>query len=1670
MNIPRLRLLKQNDEKALVIVAQNTPVVEAIAQMYQIQSSCVLVRNQHKLVGIITQTDVMRAIAQQSKFAQMSVEELMSQPVMTIKESELEDLTHILQCFHQHNISHLPVVGSKGKVLGVVTLEQAKTAQLEQEIAQKEQLSHLLSQKDAQYHASQAKLNDVINNAIGTAIVSFRVYPNYDWEYEYYSIGCETIFGYTSQELFSDKQLWLSRVHPQDRETVIIPAYADIFAGKPFNLEYRFYHKDGSLRWLGSTYTSRYDSQADCWIVIATNIDISELKQAEAALRHSEERWQLAIAGTDEAIWDWDITTNHTYRSDRWFEMLGYERHQLSSFNDEWRIFLHPDDYNYVIATKEAYLKREIPLYYAEYRLQCRDGSYKWFRSRAKAVWDEQGNPIRLVGSLADITERKEAETALLRSEAQYRLLFENNPNPMWIFDPETLRFLAVNQAAIHKYGYSEAEFLSMTLCDIRPHEEIPVLLSSMPDINISTSIFTCETKHRTRDGTEIDIEINSHLITWLGKPAKFVLAKDITEQKAAQIELQQIEAQLRESKHFIEQVISHSPQILYIFDPITGSNVYLNRQSEDILGYPPEEIQQRGAQFFLDVLHPDDLPLLERNLNHWENVADGEVLTTECRMKHKDGTWRWLRSREVVFARDENNLPNKVLGTTQDITDSKLAELEIIHSRDLLQAIYNESADALFLVSPQTLLIIDCNQRAVELFAASSKAELIGTEGQTLQKQRFTPDEINSVIAELNCQGFWSREVEYITKQGDSFWGNLAVKQIYVAGEEIHLVRVTDISQRKLAEFALHERKAMLRSIGDNLPNGAVYQVIRELDGSDRFTYLSAGIERLMDIEAEDALKDSSLLYRQFTPEDSLRLEQAVNESRLNLSVFNIQLRVQTPRGHLKWLHFRSTPRALPDNRVAWDGLVVDITDIKLTEEILRQSEARLAESQQVARLGNWDYDLAPGKITWSKGLFELFQRDPAWEAPNYEEHLLLYHPEDRPKLHQAVECTISTGQSYKLVLRVFKADGTMMYIEAIGNAQFNSQGKVIRLYGTAQDITERQAALIEREQAEAALRESERRFRGIFNNTFQFTGLLTVEGILLEANQTALTFAGIQSQDVINRPFWETYWWQTSPQTQEKLKQAITLAAQGEFIRYEVDVLGANNQVATIDFSLRPLHDETGQVVLLIPEGRDISERQAVLRERQRAEQELQEKEQFLSSIYNGVSNPIFVIDVVDDDFRIIGLNPAYERITGLLLHEIKGKTLQQIFPETVAATVKKHYQDCIQAGETITYEEYFYVRQQDTWWITNLTPLKDENSHVYRIIGSSINITEQKRAQQMLELQAVITRNMAEGLCLVRFNDGVIVYTNPKFDQIFGYDVGELIGQHISIINYEDGNTIATEVHEAIAAAVMQDGEATYEVYNIKKDGIPFWCRATTSVVEHPEHGKVFVAVQQDITEQRQTEEKVKSSLKEKEVLLKEIHHRVKNNLGIVSSLLQMQSRRTQDHQASAILRDSQNRIASIALVHEKLYRSDDLANIDFAQYIPDLTTHLFDSYNVSSNCIRLNTQVEDVSLDIETAIPCGLIINELVSNALKYAFSDNLGGEIQVKLYQEKDQTLTLIVQDNGIGLPAEFDSKKAKTLGLTLVQGLVKQLRGQLEIQSQAGTEFKISFMPSRVYT
>jgi PAS domain S-box-containing protein len=220
------------------------------------------------------------------------------------------------------------------------------------------------------------------------------------------------------------------------------------------------------------------------------------------------------------------------------------------------------------------------------------------------------------------------------------------------------------------------------------------------------------------------------------------------------------------------------------------------------------------------------------------------------------------------------------------------------------------------------------------------------------------------------------------------------------------------------------------------------------------------------------------------------------------------------------------------------------------------------------------------------------------------------------------------------------------------------------------------------------------------------------------------------------------------------------------------------------------------------------------------------------------------------------------------------------------------------------------------------------------------------------------------------------------------------------------------------------------------------------------------KTFV----DAMERKRAEERIKSSLAEKEVLLKEIHHRVKNNLQVVSSLLKLQSKAINDEHALEMFKDSQNRVRSMALIHEKLYQTRDLARIDFAAYVKDLAGFLLRSYERGSGRVRIDVEVEDVHLGIDSAIPCGLIINELVSNSLKHAFPGGREGAIKVHLMKDPDGGVRLVTWDDGIGVPADLDFRNTQSLGLQLVNRLTEQLGGTITLRRDRGTVFDIRFM------
>ena len=203
-------------------------------------------------------------------------------------------------------------------------------------------------------------------------------------------------------------------------------------------------------------------------------------------------------------------------------------------------------------------------------------------------------------------------------------------------------------------------------------------------------------------------------------------------------------------------------------------------------------------------------------------------------------------------------------------------------------------------------------------------------------------------------------------------------------------------------------------------------------------------------------------------------------------------------------------------------------------------------------------------------------------------------------------------------------------------------------------------------------------------------------------------------------------------------------------------------------------------------------------------------------------------------------------------------------------------------------------------------------------------------------------------------------------------------------------------------------------------------------------------------------------VNQLLKDKQILMKEIHHRVKNNLMIISSLLNLQSRYIKDDATREIFKESQTRAQSMALIHERLYRSGDLKSIDFPDYIRSLARDIFNTYNTRSGRIQLQMDVQDVMVDVNSAVPLGLIINELVTNSLKYAFSDDQEGIIRIEFHEEGDNYL-LEVGDNGIGIPDDFDILKSDSLGMLLVNSLTSQIQGELELKRDQGTTFIIKF-------
>jgi PAS domain S-box-containing protein len=345
--------------------------------------------------------------------------------------------------------------------------------------------------------------------------------------------------------------------------------------------------------------------------------------------------------------------------------------------------------------------------------------------------------------------------------------------------------------------------------------------------------------------------------------------------------------------------------------------------------------------------------------------------------------------------------------------------------------------------------------------------------------------------------------------------------------------------------------------------------------------------------------------------------------------------------------------------------------------------------------------------------------------------------------------------------------------------------------------------------------------------------------------------------------------------------------------------------------------------------------------------------------------------------------------------------------------------------------------------------------------------VELTERQRAEEALamakaRLQHLLTASATVIYTLEPGGNYPVTFMSENSKSQWGYEPRQFTDDPQfwpSQIHPEDKDVIWNNFN-----GVFAKGHDTYEYRFLYANGQYRWIRDDVRLVTNTEGQPIeLIGSCVDITGRKQAEEQLKTSLEEKILLLKEIHHRVKNNLQVISSLLFLQSDRVKDQQTHDILRDSQNRVKSMALIHEKLYRAKDLANVELGDYVKNLASQLFRSYQRQSTAIRLHVNAAGVFLGIDAAVPCGLILNELISNALKHAFPNDRSGNIYVELQQDQAGWVRLQVRDDGLGFPDDVDFQNTNSLGLQLVNTLAQQLDGTVELHRNGGTKFIITF-------
>jgi len=620
-------------------------------------------------------------------------------------------------------------------------------------------------------------------------------------------------------------------------------------------------------------------------------------------------------------------------------------------------------------------------------------------------------------------------------------------------------------------------------------------------------------------------------------------------------------------------------------------------------------------------------------------------------------------------------------------------------------------------------------------------------------------------------------------------------------------------------------------------------------------------------------------------------------------------------------------------------------------------------------------------------------------------------------------------------------KKDSTVFPVE-ISTSTFE-YNDVQMLIAVARDITDRKLA-------EKTLRESEEKWQSLVSNSPDSIALHDKDGKYLFLNHFA---DGFSEKDILQHSIFEFL----TPESTElfKLKFDECISA-WKPLKFEHAALGKHGEIKIYEESFVPILTKNEEVNILAV-SKDITEQKL-------SEQKLLESEERFRLIFETGS---IAMAIVNADFRFTQVNKAFVSFIAYSEAELTTMTIADI---TDPEYIENEFIgiDRLLKREISVYlaeKKYITSHNKRIWGLIHLSVIYNKKGEFLSLLLMVNNITERKRAEEsLLESQEIFNQFMLNSPIYVFFKDkhNRSLRLSRNYEQMYGQPLQELLGKTMDEILPSDyaKKMIADDLkilNEGKQVEIEEELNGRY--YSTTKfpifiEGKPTYLAGYTI----------------DITSRKLAGDTIKAALKDKEILLREVHHRVKNNLQVVSSLLNLQANKIPDKAVKEILEQSRNRIRSIALVHEKLYQTGNFAEINIKEYARSLINELFRVYLADPQKIQIRTEIEDVNIPLIYAIPCGLILNEIISNSLKYAFPKdykfNQKPEIFIELKTLPNNNLQICIGDNGIGLPDDYQLTDSSSLGLYLIRILsTEQLDGEIEIDNKKGTIFTITFNP-----